>query len=112
MNEEKPATQHKKQYDWLKPYQWEKGQSGNPEGGKKGKRLKTMVAEMFENMTDEEKKEFLNHIDPEIVWKMAEGNPRSEDKVELDIPSTLVELIKHGTSNQTGNNQIPGENTE
>lgn len=97
------VKQQKKQYDWLKPYQWEKGQSGNPEGGKKGKRLKTMVAEMFERMTDEEKKEFLNHIDPETVWRMAEGNPKQDTDITtggnpLYLPSEI--LSKNGLTQQ------------
>jgi hypothetical protein len=91
---ENTVTQHKKQqYDWLKPYQWEKGQSGNPQGGKKGKRLKTMVAEMFEKMSDEEKKEFLNHIDPEVVWKMAEGNPKQDTEVSGEIQERRTIII-------------------
>ena len=111
--EEETATQHKKQYDWLKPHQWQKGESGNPAGGKKGKRLKTFVTEMFERMTDEEKSEFLNHIDPELVWKMAEGNPKSEDKIEVDIPATLIEIIKgNGTTNKTGDTEVSGEDTK
>lgn len=71
-----PQKQHKKQYDWLKGYQFVKGQSGNPGGRKKGsKSLKTFVREYLENLPDDEKIKFLESLDPDMVWRMAEGNP-------------------------------------
>lgn len=94
---EKTATQHKKQYDWLKQYQWQKGQSGNPEGGKKGKRLKTFVAEMFENMTDEDKAIFLKGLEPDLIWKMAEGNPKDESEIKHRV--TISEVLDNLDNN-------------
>ena len=82
---EDSATQHPKQYDWLKQYQWQKGQSGNPQGGKKGKRLKTFALEMLENMSEEDKAEFLKSIDPKIVWEMAEGKAKQDVEVDATI---------------------------
>ena len=75
---EETAKQHRKQYDWLKQYQWQKGQSGNPAGAPRGKRLKTFAMELLERMTDEEKANFLKGQDSEFVWKMAEGMPDSK----------------------------------
>ena len=108
---EDTATQQKKQYDWLKPYQWQKGESGNPAGGKKGKKLKTLVAEMFEKMTDDEKREFLNHIDPALVWQMGEGKPGSDDKLVIDIPTSLIEIIS-GITKPTTDSGISKKDTE
>lgn len=52
------------------------GVSGNPDGRPKNT-LKAFLATKFRNMSDEEKEEWLkkNRIDPELIWKMAEGNP-------------------------------------
>lgn len=87
------ANQHKKQYDWLKQYQWQKGQSGNPSGGKKGKSLKTFLRETFEKMPDEEKAKFVKeHIDPEMAFRMAEGNP--PQSIDMDANVTSEHLIK------------------
>lgn len=78
---EDTKKQHKKQYDWLKQYQWQKGQSGNPNGSKTGKRMKTFAKEMFEKMDDEEKAKFLAELDPDFVWRMAEGNPETSTDI-------------------------------
>lgn len=87
------AIQHKRQYDWLKQYQWQQGQSGNPAGGPKGKRLKTVAAEVLKAMSGPDKAKFLMTLDPEIVWRMAEGNPHNTDTVvTMSISDVLKEL--------------------
>lgn len=83
---ENTARQHKRQYEWLKDYQWKPGQSGNLKGGPRGKRLKTWAEEFLKALPDEKKLEFLKEMPPEIVWRMAEGNPANtnDDKLRLE----------------------------
>lgn len=74
--------QHRKQYDWLKGYQFQPGQSGNPGGKKPGtKSLKTFAREYLENLPPEEKLKFLAALPEELVFRMAEGNPRQDTDI-------------------------------
>ena len=86
--------QDKKQYDWLKPYQFKPGQSGNPGGKKPGtKSLKTWLREYFEGLDDNEKMEFFKNIDPELAWKMAEGNPQTNTDLTSDGKAISVTAV-------------------
>lgn len=91
--EENTEKQHPKQkYDWLKQYQFQKGQSGNPNGRPKGKTLKEFAREMLENMQPEEKARFMKELDPKIIWEMAEGKAKQDMDVTTDGKPMIVRL--------------------
>ena len=89
--------------DHLAPYQFKPGQSGNPSGRTPGKSLKEYAKEMLASMTEEERQDYLKGLSKDIIWKMAEGNPKND--VDLNAKVTIADVIKQieneGTFEQT-----------
>ena len=104
---EDTEKQHNKQnYDWLKQYQFQKGQSGNPNGAPKGKRLKTFALELLENMSDEDKATFLKTLDPKTIWEMAEG--KAEAKTDVTSGGQPIPLLVKFIGNEPDNGNTNG----
>ena len=87
----KKLQEEKKKCEWLAPWQWKKGQSGNPGGHHKGKSMKQYAREMIQDMTEDERQEFMKGLSKDTIWKMAEGNP--DNKLEATI-TPLDQMLK------------------
>lgn len=80
------ALEDAKKEHRLAPYQWKKGQSGNPKGRTPGKSAKERAQRMLESMTDDEFEDFLHGIDKRTIWEMAEGKA----KQDMNLRGTLT----------------------
>lgn len=79
------------------------GVSGNPDGRPKGKTLKEFAREYLANLPDEDKTAYLATLPKEIVWKMAEGNPKQDTELQVtrSMADVLDELeLEHGPAPQ------------
>lgn len=79
----------KNKADYIAPYMWKKGQSGNPAGRPKGKTMKEYARDLLQAQSEEERQEFMHGLPKEIIWKMAEGNP--ENKTDITSKGEKIE---------------------
>lgn len=92
----KPALQAKSsRADRVKPWQWKKGQSGNPSGRKAGKSMKEYAKELLAKMTMEEREKFLHGLDKDKIWEMAEGKAKADGDMNL-TGEISVKIVKYG----------------
>lgn len=79
--------------DHLKPWQFKRGQSGNPGGKPKGTvSLKTYARKYIQELTDEEKMEFLEGIDKKTVWEMSEGKAKQDIEHSGELTSKIISV--------------------
>jgi hypothetical protein len=83
----------------LQPYQFKKGQSGNAQGRPKGKTLKEYCRDFLACMTEEERQEFLEGLDKETIWRMAEGNPKQDIDAKVEGDIIVKQTIYDGSTN-------------
>ena len=89
---EQEGNSKEERIERLAPYQYKKGQSGNPEGRKPGKSLKEHAKLMLASMTEAEREEYLQGIDKKVIWEMAEGKPKQD--VDIDATITGPSMIR------------------
>lgn len=65
-----------------------KGNPGGP-GRPKGMSMKEFARQRFKWMDYDEKKAFIDALPPDIVWRMAEGNPSTDTKQEVSGSLTI-----------------------
>lgn len=87
----------------LLPYQYKKGQSGNPAGRPKGISLKEYAKIKLLHMTDDEREEFFNGLPKDKIWEMAEGKAEAKTDVTSNGESINPILVKFIDAEQDTN---------
>ena len=59
-------------------------------------------------MSEEERIKFLNSLNPEIVWKMAEGNPKQDTDLTTDGQPIYPALVKFINGKEQNNRDTGG----
>ena len=77
----------------LAPFQYKKGQSGNPTGrAGKGESLKEYSKRKLALMTEEEKEDYLNGISKDKIWEMSEGKPKQDVEADITLTSKIISV--------------------
>ena len=68
------------------------GFSGNLKGRIPGKTMKEFAKDYLSKLNDEEKDDWLGGLQKDIVWKMAEGLPKSDVELSGEVVSKIISV--------------------
>lgn len=100
--EDTEKQENNSKYEHLKPWQFKKGQSGNPAGRPPTKTLKEFARAYLAGLTDDERIAFFEGMDKKTIWEMAEGKPETKTDVTTNgesIQPVLVKILRNGEDN-------------
>ncbi len=76
----------------IKPWQFKKGQSGNPMGRPPGRSLKDRAKAYLSGLSDEEAVEYFEGMDKKDVWEMAEGKAKQDLDIKGEVTTKIISV--------------------
>lgn len=67
------------------------GNPGGP-GRPRGQTLKEWVSDRLMELDEKERLAFLKGIPKDLIWRMAEGNPRKDIEAQITLESKVIKL--------------------
>jgi len=107
--ENETQEQAKNSVEHLKPWQYKKGQSGNPGGRPKGISLKEYARNKLASMTDEEREEFMEGLSKDTIWEMGEG--RADTKTDITSNGLPILQVSEAIAIKNGLTSSPEQNS-
>lgn len=92
MEEQKEQLPISNKAPQLAPYQFKKGQSGNPMGRPPGRSLKDRAKAYLSGLSDEEAVEYFEGMNKKDVWEMAEGKAKQDMDIKAEMTSKIITL--------------------
>lgn len=90
---ESDITDNKQDVYKARPWLFKPGQSGNPAGRPKGTvSLKTFAKKYIQELSDEEKMEFIKGMDKKDIWEMSEGKAKQDLEVSGELTSKVIQV--------------------
>ena len=97
----------------LQPHVYKKGQSGNLNGRPKGTiSLKEYAKRMIQDMTPEEREEYLQGLDKKFIWEMAEGKAEAKTEATVKLAVSNLNELSDEQLEQLAKQDTGGESEE
>jgi len=107
-----PYKQPPKEHQFKPGKEWRGNKKGRPEGVSVVANLKRIFREDPEKFDEFLERYRKNPGNEKHIAEMIDGSPRKGMDLEVNFPTSLIEAIKYGITNETRDERVSEEDTE